>query len=152
MSICFGLPVTHSLTLNQTSLSIFILKSLKPIHRTNKKKEEKKKKTFHVARKAKRNKEASVVIVLGGWHVNLSGVRRGDGLTGWYRGDWEGFGRKRGWWPGFGPSGGKIGAGERVAKGGGGSGFDSSKNCTFFSPIEWPGRHLNTLCVFHPWG
>lgn len=26
------------------------------------------------------------------------------------------------------------------------------KNCTFFSPIEWPGRHLNTLCVFHPWG
>lgn len=31
-------------------------------------------------------------------------------------------------------------------------GFDSTKNCTFFSPIEWPGRHLNTLCVFHPWG
>lgn len=33
-----------------------------------------------------------------------------------------------------------------------GGGFDSSKNCAFFSPIEWPGRHLNTLCVFHPWG
>lgn len=153
MSSCFGFPIIHSLTLNQTSLSIFILKSLKPIHGTNKKKMKKKKRTFHVARKAKRNKEASIVIVLGGWHVNLSGVGRGDGLTGWYRGDWWGFGRKRGWWPGFGPSGGKIGAGERVLKGvGGGGGFDSSKNCTFFSPIEWPGRHLNTLCVFHPWG
>lgn len=44
MSICFGLPITHSLTLNQTSLSIFILKSLKPIHRTNKKKRKKKEK------------------------------------------------------------------------------------------------------------
>lgn len=60
-------------------------------------------------------------------------------------------GRKRGWWRCFGPSGAKW---ER-AKGGSGvgaGGFDSSKNCTFFSPIEWPGRHLNTLCVFHPWG
>lgn len=47
--------------------------------------------------------------------------------NGWYKG-----------WPGRG--------------GGGGFGFDSTKNCTFFSPIEWPGRHLNTLCVFHPWG
>ena len=91
MSICFGFPIT--LTLNQTSLSIFILKSLKPIHRTNKKKrrKKKKKKTFHVARKAKRNKEASVVIVLGGWHVNLSGVGRGMVWQGGIEGTGEGL-------------------------------------------------------------
>ena len=150
MSICFGFPIT--LTLNQTSLSIFILKSLKPIHRTNKKKEEKKEKNLSRGTQGKKKQRSFRR------HRPRRVARKpkwgweGDGLTGWYRGDWWGFGRKRGWWPGFGPSGGKIGAGEMVAKGGGGGGFDSSKNCTFFSPIEWPGRHLNTLCVFHPWG
>lgn len=80
-----------------------------------------------------------------------------DGLAGCYRGEWrEGRGLVENAVMAMPPTF-HARPKERNSNGykgwpGRGGGFDSSKNCTFFSPIEWPGRHLNTLCVFHPWG
>lgn len=124
-----------------------------------KKRKRKRGRTLHVARGLQRNKKTSVVIVLeGGKPKWWAREGRSGGVC--YRGEW--LGRREGdWsktWVMAMPAAFHARPKERNSNGykgwpgRGGGGFDSSKNCTFFSPIEWPGRHLNTLCVFHPWG